>query len=310
MKRKELTLIVILKIMKKVLLTGGSGFIGKNITESCLSKKYQIYAPNRTELDLSSDESVHNFFQKNKENFDIVIHSACKPGHRNASDVGGLFYTNSRMFFNLAKYSDSFGKIINIGSGAIYDMQHYQPKMVEEYFGQSIPADEHGFCKYVIGKYIENSTKIIDLRVFGIFGKYEDYAIRFISNAICKAIHDLPITIRQNRKFDYIDIDDLMPILEFFIETETQHNSYNITPDSSIELLKIAKIVNEISQKNLPITVALEGFGSEYSGDNSRLKKEMKNFEFKKIEDSINGLYNWYFSNKNNINKQFLLTDK
>ena len=93
-----------------------------------------------------------------------------------------------------------------------------QPKMAEEYFGQSIPADEHGFCKYVIGKYIENSTKIIDLRVFGIFGKYEDYAIRFISNAICKAIHDLPITIKQNRKFDYIDIDDLMPILEFFIE--------------------------------------------------------------------------------------------
>lgn len=296
--------------MKKVLLTGGSGFIGKNITESYLSKKYQIYAPNRTELDLSNDESVHNFFQKNKENFDIVIHSACKPGHRNASEVGGLFYTNSRMFFNLAKYSDSFGKIINIGSGAIYDMQHYQPKMAEEYFGQSIPADEHGFCKYVIGKYIDNSTKIIDLRVFGIFGKYEDYAIRFISNAICKAIHDLPITIRQNRKFDYIDIDDLMPILEFFIETETKHNSYNITPDASIELLKIAEIVNTISQKNLPIKVALEGFGSEYSGDNSRLKKEMKNFEFKKIADSINGLYNWYFSNKNNINKNLLLTDK
>jgi GDP-L-fucose synthase len=296
--------------MKKVLLTGGSGFIGKNITESCLSKKYQIYTPNRTELDLSNDESVHNFFQKNKENFDIVIHSACKPGHRNSSDIGGLFYTNSRMFFNLAKYSDSFGKIINIGSGAIYDMQHYQPKMAEEYFGQSIPADEHGFCKYVIGKYIENSTKIIDLRVFGIFGKYEDYAIRFISNAICKAIHDLPITIKQNRKFDYIDIDDLMPILEFFIETKTHYNSYNITPDSSIELLKIAEIVNSISKKDLPINVALEGFGLEYSGDNFRLKKEIKNFEFKKIENSISDLYDWYSSNKNNINKQFLLTDK
>jgi GDP-L-fucose synthase len=296
--------------MKKVLLTGGSGFIGKNITESYLSKKYQIYAPNRTELDLSNDESVHNFFQKNKESFDIVIHSACKPGHRNASDIGGLFYTNSRMFFNLAKYSDSFGKIINIGSGAIYDMRHYQPKMTEEYFGQSIPADEHGFCKYVVGKYIKNSNKIVDLRVFGIFGKYEDYAIRFISNAICKAIHNLPITIRQNRKFDYIDIDDLMPILEFFIETKTKYNSYNITPDSSIELLKIAEIVNSISKKDLPINFALEGFGLEYSGDNFRLKKEIKNFEFKKIENSISDLYDWYSSNKNNINKQFLLTDK
>jgi GDP-L-fucose synthase len=101
-----------------------------------------------------------------------------------------------------------------------------------------------------------------------------------------------------------------MPILEFFIETRTQYNSYNITPDSSIELLKIAEIVNSISKKDLPINVALEGFGSEYSGDNSRLKKEIKNFEFKKIENSISDLYNWYSSNKNNINKQFLLTDK
>lgn len=294
--------------MKKILLTGGSGFIGRNISESYLATKYQIHAPKRSELDLNDDESVHNFFEKN--HYDIVIHSACKPGHRNASDIGGTFYTNSRMFFNLEKYSNSYLKLINIGSGAIYDMRHYKPKMSEDYFGKNIPLDEHGFCKYVTGKYIEKSDKIIDLRVFGIFGKYEDYAIRFISNVICKAVFDLPITIKQNRKFDYLDIDDLMPILEFFIEEKTQYNSYNITPDASIELLKIAQMVNVISQKNLPITIATEGLGLEYSGDNSRLKKEIKNFEFKKIEDSITSLYSWYLGNKNSINKQLLLTDK
>ena len=230
--------------MKKILLTGGSGFIGKNITESYLSTKYHIISPTRSELDLASDESVRNFFQTNK--FDLVIHSACKPGHRNAADTGGIFYTNSRMFFNLLKYRDYFGKIISIGSGAIYDMRHYHPKMREEYCGTSIPADEHGFGRYVMGQYIENSKDIIDLRVFGIFGKYEDYAIRFISNAICKTIFDLPITIKQNRKFDYIYIDDLIPILEFFLEEKSQFSSYNITPNSSIELLEIAKIVNLI----------------------------------------------------------------
>ncbi len=294
--------------MKKILLTGGSGFIGQNITESYLAKKYSIIAPKRSELDLSNDVSVQNFFQKNK--FDLVIHSACKPGHRNAADTNGVFYTNSRMFFNLMKHSDSFAKMLNIGSGAIYDMRHYKPKMQEEYFAENIPVDEHGFCKYVIGKQIENSKKVIDLRVFGIFGKYEDYAIRFISNAICKAIFDLPITIRQNRKFDYLDVNDLMPILEFFIENEVQFNSYNITPDNSVELLEIAKIINAISKKNLPITIAMEGFGSEYSGDNARLKKEIKNFEFKKIEDSISDLYKWHLLNKENLDKKLLLTDK
>lgn len=294
--------------MKKILLTGGSGFIGKNILESYLAKKYQIIAPKRTELDVVDDESVHNYFQKNKD-FDVVIHSAGKPGHRNAVDPCGVFYTNSRMFFNLEKHSDSFGKMIVIGSGAIYDMRHYQPKMKEEYFGENIPVDEHGLCKYVIGKYIEETSKIVDLRVFGIFGKYEDYAIRFISNAICKTLFDLPITIKQNRQFGYIYVDDLMMVLEFFIEHNSRHRSYNITPDYAISLLEIAEIVKKVSQKNIEIKIAEPDFGLEYSGDNSRLKSEI-NCKFRKIEEAIGELYRWYLDNKNNINKQLLTTDK
>lgn len=295
--------------MKKILLTGSSGFIGRNITESYLAQKYQIVAPKRQELDLVNDESVANFFSNNK-NFDAVIHSACKAGHRNAVDTSNLFYTNTRMFFNLIKYSQHFRKLINIGSGAIYDMKNYQPKMKEEFFGTTIPADEHGFCKYVVGNYIEKAENIIDLRVFGIFGKYEDYAIRFISNAICKTLFDLPITIKQNRKFDYIYIDDLMPILEFFIENEVKYKSYNVTPDYSVELLEIAEIIKRVSKKNLPILVKEQGLGIEYSGNNSRLKKELEDFEFRKILDSINQLYYWYSKNKHIINKELLLIDK
>ena len=298
-----------LVIMKKILLTGGSGFIGKNIKESYLAKKYQIIAPQRSELDLLNDESVKNFFQKN-HNFDIVIHSACKPGHRNAADLSGVFYSNCKMFYNILHNSDAFGRLINIGSGAIYDMRHYQPKMKEEFFGKFVPSDEHGFSKYVMEKYIESIDSVTDLRVFGIFGKYEDYTIRFISNAICKAIFDLPITIKQNRKFDYIFIDDLMPILEFFIEKKPLYKSYNVTPDTAIELFEIAKIVRKISQKNLEIKIIQEGLGSEYSGDNSRLKKEIEGFESEKVEDSVNKLYKWCYDNKSSIKQQFLLTDK
>lgn len=292
----------------KILLTGGNGFIGKNILESFLAEKYEILAPRSFELNLADQNSVDSFFKQHK--VDIIIHSACKPGHRNASDTSNLFFTNTQMFYNLLKHQDKYEKLINLGSGAIYDMRNYQPKMKEEFFGTHIPVDEHGFCKYVIGKHIEHLDNVVDLRIFGIFGKYEDYAIRFISNAICKTLLDLPITIRQNRKFDYLYVEDLMSVLEYFIENKGKYSSYNVTPDKSIELYTIAEKIRKISGKDLPILVSQPGMGLEYSGDNSRLRSEIKNLNLNSIDESIRKLYTWYSRNIQLINKNFLLIDK
>ena len=140
--------------------------------------------------------------------------------------------------------------MIFIGSGAVYDMRAYQPKMDEGYFDTSVPADEHGFSKYLIAKYIAEMDNGVELRVFGIFGKYEDYAIRFISNAICKTLFDLPITIRQNRRFDYLYIDDLMPVIDHFIGAKGRYSAYNVTPDDSIDLYAIAEKVKAKSGKD------------------------------------------------------------
>jgi GDP-L-fucose synthase len=295
-------------VKTKILLTGASGFIGKNICESFLGEKYDIIAPSSKELNLINDKVVDSFFENN--HVDFVIHSACKPGHRNALDPNNIFFANTQMFFNLERNKQHYKKLINIGSGAIYDMRAYKPKMKEEYFSKNIPIDQHGFCKYVCGKYIENTDKIVDLRVFGIFGKYEDYAIRFISNMICKSLFDLPLTMKQNRRFDYLFAEDLMPVLDYLIQNNNKYKAYNITPDKSIELLSIAQKVLEVSGKNLPIVSEQEGMGLEYSGDNKLLKNEMKNIYFTPIEISIKKLYNWYVENFNNINKNCLLTDK
>jgi len=293
---------------KKILLTGGSGFIGKNVLESFLARKYEIFAPSSKELNLSDENSVEKFFGDKK--FDVIIHAACKPGHRNAKDLTKLYCSNTKMFFHLIKHSDKFERMITLGSGAIYDGKNYKPKKQEEDFGKNIPQDEHGFSKYIIGKHQQKLDNVVDLRIFGIFGKYEDYAIRFISNAICKTLFDLPITIKQNRRFDYIYIDDLMPILEYFIENKPKYNAYNVTPDESIELYELAKKVKKIAGKDLPILVGEEGSGLEYSGDNSRLKVEIKNLNFTKIDKAIKELYEWYNQNYRIINKDYLLFDK
>lgn len=294
--------------MKRILVTGGSGFIGRNIKESYLNNSYEILAPNRNELDCSDDESVAAYFQKHY--FDAVIHSAAKPGHRNAADPTSIFFTNSRMLFNLLRYHHRFGKLINMGSGAIYDMRHYQPKMKEDYFGTYIPADEHGYNKYIFGKVLPTLENVYDFRIFGIFGKYEDYTIRFISNAICKAIFELPITLRQDRKFDYLYIDDLYPILQYFIEYDFEDKAFNITPDTATGLLEIANIVRQVSGKNIPISVASDGIGKEYSGDNSLLRLVYPQLKLRPLHESIGILYQWYASHKDQINFDSLLTDK
>lgn len=189
-------------------------------------------------------------------------------------------------------------------------MRAYQQKMKEEYFDTSVPVDEHGFSKYLIAKQIEQSNNTVELRVFGIFGKYEDYAIRFISNAICKTLFDFPITIRQNRRFDYLYIDDLMSVVDHFIGAKGKYSAYNVTPDDSIDLYAIAEKVKANSGKAVKIVIAEPGLGPEYSGDNTRLRGEMPGFCFTPLDHAIARLYDWYAAHMHLIDRNKLLVDK
>ena len=294
--------------MKTLLLTGGNGFIGKNIQQSFLAEKYRITAPRSFELDLSDTRAVDAFFRTNS--FDAVLHAATKPGHRNAKDPTKLLYTNLRMFENLARHTDKFGKLINFGSGAVYDVSADNRLVSEDQIGLRCGNDEHSFCKYVVHKRIAALPNAVDLNIFGIFGKYEDWEIRFISNAVCKAIFGLPVTLRQNRRFSYLYINDLMPILDYFIENTPKYKSYNITPDTETELLDAARTVARVSGSQAGIRVAAAGYGLNYSGSNARLRAELPDLAFTPFESAVKDLLQYYTQNKQKINKDLLLTDK
>ena len=233
----------------KIFITGANGFIGKNISES-LGHKYQLLTPSHRQLELLDEKKVHGFLKKYKP--DIIIHLA-DVGGRQKIVTDDILPHNLRVFFNLVNNKGYFKKMIFVGSGSEFGKQHPIKKVKETDFGNRIPEDDFGFYKFIAAKYIEETDNIINLRVFGIYGKYEDWRYRFISNSICKALYNLPITINQNVYFDYLYVNDFVKILEYFITIKPKFKTYNVGSGRKMDLKSIAYIINKALQKNLHI---------------------------------------------------------
>ena len=287
----------------KLLITGGSGFIGRNLAEK-LSEQYQVLAPARNELDLLNDAAVRDYLAQHR--FDVVILSATGRSNRKTT-APDLVKNNCRMFFNFARNQNLFGRMLHYGSGAEFGVR--TPRMAETFFDTHVPTDDYAFAKYVAAKFTEGPGNLVNLRLFGVFGKYEVWDVRFISNAICRVLHGMPITMRQNIRFDYLYIDDLAKLTSWFVEHEPKYKTYNVCRGETVDLLTLAHIVAEISGKNPEIQVANGGFGAEYSGDNTRMIAEIGQFQFRDIRDSIEDLYHWYEDHLSEIDVERLRFD-
>jgi UDP-glucose 4-epimerase len=289
----------------KIVITGGNGFIGRNLAEYLTNKGYYVKTLDINDIDLLDTKSVDDFFKENK--FDALVHAAVIGGNRKIQNSSDTVKNNLMMFFNLEKNKDSYKRMIFFGSGAEFDKSSDIKDVKEEEFGKKIPIDEYGFFKYIITKYIEQSKDIINLRIFGVFGKYEDYETRLVSNIICRVIFNLPIEIKQNAVFDYISIEDLCKITEFFIINKPKEKCYNLGAEKHLDFLEIINIIKKVSKKDFNIIIKNSGMNKEYSGNNSRLLNELKGFKFIDMEGSISELYQWYVNNKDKIKKDSLL---
>lgn len=284
----------------RVLITGGSGFIGRNLAEQ-LASRYEVLAPSSAELDLLNEQAVREYLSTHS--FDVVVHAATTRSNRRVAAPPDMLDRNCRMFFNLVRNlvpnQERFGKMIHFGSGAEYDRTKLPARVREDYFDTRVPADPYGFSKYICAKYIERSDRIVDLRLFGVFGPYEDYTVRFISNACCRALKDLPIMLRQDIVFDYLYIKDLVELTKWFIENDAHHKTYNVCTGKPVALTELARVIARVSGRNPNVSVMAEGMGPEYSADNSRMLMEMGGYRFWDLEGAIRDLYAWYERHEN-----------
>lgn len=291
--------------MKKVFITGGSGFIGRNLVEQ-LRTSYHIFAPTSKELNLLDSVEIQSYLKKNK--FDFVIHTATHNATITSDkDVSQVFTNNMRMFMNIVRCRSLYGRMFYFGSGAEYDSSHYIPKMKETYFDTHIPTDAYGFSKYVMRVTSSSMPNVYDLTLFGVFGKYEDWRIRFISNAICRSIYSKDITLGQNIRFDYLYIDDLVSIVRRCIEVKTlKYNHYNVCSGSVVDLASIGTMIQSVSSHPVKIRIAKTGFKPEYSGDNTRLVNQFPDITFTNMDQAIRSLMVWYLHHKEEIHpKEF-----
>jgi len=291
-----------------IFITGGRGFIGSALSDYLFKNfSYSLFIPGRNELDLLNEYDVDEYIISNK--IDIVIHAANIGGSRNIVSTTKTLENNLRMFFNVAKNSNRVKKIILLGSGAEYSKHKPIVLAQENDSDKGFPYDEYGFYKSVVSRFVEKSENMLNLRIFGCYGEKEDYRFRFISNSIVKNLLKLPIVINQNVLFDYIYIGDLVKIIAYFIDKNNKYKIYNATSGQKIDLVTLAKIINEVSEYKSDIELIHSGFNKEYTSNNSRLLKELGDFQFTEHQEAIKMMRNYYLNNLNDLDKKTIVED-
>lgn len=155
--------------LKRILMTGSTGFIGQNVLPILQNKQFDIYAPTRAELNLKSEGEVAKCLKDEK--FDTILHLANPTPGKNSLDSASTMTDDSlRIFLNLYNHSDLYGKMIYSGSGAEFDKSQDIDMITESECFRSVPKDSYGLAKMAMNHMALQSSNIYNFRIFGCYG--------------------------------------------------------------------------------------------------------------------------------------------
>jgi GDP-L-fucose synthase len=269
--------------MKKILLTGSTGFVGRNILPY-LQREYEVSAPTRLELDLLDEKAVYGYL--NKGNFDAVVHLANPTGHNPVDRADEMLDRSLRVFSGLERCSELYGKMLYLGSGAEYGKHRDISSIKEEEFGEEIPKDAYGFARYIMSELAEGRDNIVNFRLFACCGpgdpphKLIPYIIRCIKTGG-------EIKLKQDVWFDFLYVDDIYPVLKRFIGEPAKYKEYNLCSGKRVLISEIAGEVKRRLGSSAEVVFQKDGLNLEYTGSNVRLRAESEGWEPRSIGESV-----------------------
>jgi len=256
---------------KRILVTGGAGFLGSNLCEKLLSKGHEVIC-------------LDNFFTGRKENivhlisnpfFEVVRHDVTMPYFIEVDEIYNLACPASpiQYQFNAIKTIKTSvmgainmlglakrikAKILQASTSEVYGDPEVHPQK-EDYWGHVNPIgtrscyDEGKRCaeSLFFNYHRQNNVRIKVLRIFNTYGpKMDQNDGRVISNFIIQALNNKDITIygdgSQTRSFCYVN--DLLDGMIKFMETGDKLNGpLNMGNPVEFTIRELAKIVVKLT---------------------------------------------------------------
>lgn len=238
--------------MAKILITGGTGFIGTNLSielqkrghEVIVSDLKSFHLDNSVRCDVSKFEQVERLFL-NYGKFDFVYHLAAEYGRWNGEDhYSNLWETNIIGHKNILRMQEKLRfKMIFFSSAEVYG--DFEGIMTEDVMIKNPIKDTYQMNDYAISKWsgelmclnsIKNfGTETVIVRPVNCYGPHEHYTSYrgFIPKFIYHALNRKPYIVYKNHKriIDYVE--DTTFTVANIIDNFKSGEAYNLGSDPS-----------------------------------------------------------------------------
>ena len=302
--------------MLKILVTGASGMVGRNIVEYKSAKNYMILTPSSKELDLLDRKSVDVYLKRNMP--DAVIHCAGIVGgiQANMANPVKFLVDNTQMGLNIVMASKEAGikKFINMSSSCMYPREAVNPLGETLILKGELEPTNEGYalskitstrlCEYIHRE--DASFKYKTVIPCNLYGKYDKFDPKHshMLPAVIKKIHEAKVNNQPEidiwgdgiarREFMYAEdlADFIYYALENF-EQMPQNINVGLGHDYTINEYYEA-IANVIGFKGAFIHDLTKPIGMKQKLiDDTKLKAFGWNHKMS-LEDGIKKIYDYY----------------